>query len=104
MNNNYNFRYMSEAIPRNFYTPMPFPKKPSIGSKITFTNILNGTSKTLEVINQAIPIFYRAKPVINNAKTMFKIAKGINSKDTNTQKSKTKAKEEKPQNSPTFYI
>ena len=48
-------------------------------SKITFSGILNGASKTLGVINQAIPVFYQVKPIWNNAKTMFRVVKGINS-------------------------
>lgn len=48
---------------------------------ITFTEILNGASKTLGVINQAIPVFYQIKPIWNNAKTMLRIAKAMNSND-----------------------
>jgi len=42
-------------------------------SKFSFSGFLNGASKTLNVVNQAIPIFYQVKPMINNAKTMFRI-------------------------------
>ena len=51
-------------------------------SKITFSGILNGASKTLGVINQAIPVFYQIKPIWNNARTMFKVVKGLNKDDT----------------------
>ena len=47
-------------------------------STFTFSGLLNGASKTL---NQAIPIFYQVKPIINNAKTMYRVAKEINSND-----------------------
>lgn len=50
-------------------------------STFTFTGLLNGASKTLGVINQAIPVFYQVKPIINNAKTMYRVAKEINSND-----------------------
>ena len=50
-------------------------------SKITFSGILNGASKTLGVINQAIPVLYQVKPIWNNARTMFRVVKEINSKD-----------------------
>ena len=76
-------------------------------SKITFSSILNGTSKTLGVINQAIPIFYQIKPIWNNAKTMFKVAKEINSKDDNTiekPKIDTNNKKIETNNAPTFFI
>ena len=61
-------------------------------STFTFTGLLNGASKTLGVINQAIPVFYQVKPIINNAKTMYRVAKEINSNDrkntsTNTNSS-----------------
>lgn len=39
----------------------------------SFSGFLNGASKTLNVINQAIPVFYQVKPIFNNAKTMFRI-------------------------------
>lgn len=42
--------------------------------KLDFNKILNGTSKTLNVINQAIPIYYQVKPIIANAKTLFRVA------------------------------
>lgn len=61
-------------------------------STFTFSGLLNGASKTLGVINQAIPVFYQVKPIINNAKTMYRVAKEINSNDkrntsTNTNSS-----------------
>lgn len=86
-----------------------------MGSKITFSSILNGTSKTLGVINQAIPVFYQVKPIWNNAKTMIKVAKQLNqntvsnsnknvkSNDINSAQ-KSQIKKESNSNSPTFFI
>lgn len=51
-------------------------------SGVTFSGILNGASKTLGVINQAIPVFYQMKPIWNNAKTMFRVAKAMKDVDT----------------------
>lgn len=45
---------------------------------LNFGEILNGTQKTLNVINQAIPIFHQIKPLWNNTKTIFRIANAIN--------------------------
>lgn len=45
----------------------------SLFGNINFSSILNGTQKTLGIVNQAIPLIKQAGPVINNAKTMFKI-------------------------------
>lgn len=56
--------------------------------------ILEGTQKTLGVVNQAIPIAYQVKPMINNAKTLFKIANVIN--EDSPQEEKT--------TSPVFYL
>ena len=40
---------------------------------IKWSSILSGTQKTLGIVNQAIPIIKQAGPVINNAKTMFRV-------------------------------
>lgn len=90
-------------------------------SKVTFSSLLNGASKTLGVINQAIPVFYQVKPIWRNAKTMFKVVKEINTKDDNTnetinkennnnnntsinQNTSTNINKETENNSPTFFI
>jgi len=52
-------------------------------SKINWGNILNNTQKTLNVINQAIPVYYQVKPIYNNAKTMFRLIGSMNDSDTN---------------------
>ena len=69
----YNFPYMSfSQIPKTGGIK-------SLFSGIKWSSILNGTQKTLNVVNQAIPIIKQAGPVINNAKTMFRVIKEINS-------------------------
>ncbi len=50
-------------------------------SRFSFSGFLNGASKTLNVVNQAIPIFYQIKPMINNAKTMFRIMGAVKDDD-----------------------
>ncbi len=92
-----------------------FQVKPSLFSKLkslSFTEILNGTQKTLNIINQAIPIVYQVKPLINNTKTILKIATAIN--NDNKQKTNIEKKEEIKKetttnknikyNEPTFFI
>ena len=77
-----------------------YPNQTSILSllkNIKWGTILDGTSKTLNVINQAIPVVYQVKPIIDNAKTMFKVANIINTEEPIK-------KEEKTNNSPIFYI
>ena len=41
---------------------------------INWANLLSNTQKTLNIVNQAIPLVYQVKPIVNNARTMFKIA------------------------------
>ena len=48
---------------------------------INWNNILNNTQKTLGIINQAIPIVYQVKPLLSNARTLFKVANAINNND-----------------------
>jgi len=45
----------------------------SLFGNLKFSSILNGTQKTLGIVNQALPLIKQAGPVINNAKTMFKV-------------------------------
>ena len=52
--------------------------------KFNLSSFLSGTSKTLNVINQAIPIYYQIKPMFNNAKTMFKIVSAVKNEDNNS--------------------
>ena len=63
--------------------------------------LLDGTQKTLGVVNQAIPIFYQIKPLVENTRTIFKVANAINT-PTNTKQEKNEIKN--TQTSPIFYI
>lgn len=77
----------------NFYNYQTFQTKPNILSnikKINLNDFLNGTQKTLNIINQAIPIFNQIKPLWENTKTIIKIAGAINSKEEKEQKIKMK--------------
>ena len=61
----------------------------SIGNllkKFSLSKFLSGANKTLNVINQAIPIYYQVKPMISNAKTMFKVVNAIKTPDAKTNK------------------
>lgn len=74
----------------------------SLLKNIKWGSILDGTSKTLGVINQAIPVIYQVKPIVNNAKTMFKIANIINEPKEEIKKETTIVKQ--TNNSPIFYL
>lgn len=96
----------------NFYNPYIYSMpetSTNFFSKLSFTKILNGTSKTLNVINQAIPIVKQISPIINNAKTMFKVINEFKKNDdeniiSNTDIKKTDERKEINTNLPTFFI
>lgn len=79
---------------------------------VNWGSLLEGTQKTLGVINQAIPVVYQIKPIINNARTIFKIAGSMQEEPNNTVtetteeiKTEITPKENNNQNSsPIFYI
>lgn len=70
----------------NFYNPYyyTFPTtltQPKIGllgrlfgsTGASIGNFLNGTQKVLNIANQTIPLVKQVKPMIGNAKTMFRV-------------------------------
>ena len=78
---------------------------------INWGTLLSNTQKSLGIINQAIPIVYQVKPMINNAKTMFKIAGAVrNSSDSeynntsSNSKTTTNTYTTINENKPIFYI
>ncbi|MBR6949895.1 MAG: hypothetical protein IKH54_06920 [Bacilli bacterium] len=82
--------------PNTYIRPSLFSTLKNIG----WSNILDGTQKTLGVINQAIPIVYQVKPVVSNVRSMFKIASAINEpiKENNIKKTTSTS------SNPVFYI
>lgn len=109
----------------NYYMPFsnitPYtnqPIKTSILSKafkngLNWSTIITNTQKTLNIVNQSIPIIKQIKPVINNTKTMLKVMnefKKVEIKPTNEEikeqpkKEKTEEKIIQNQNNPTFFI
>lgn len=102
----------------NYFPFQGFQPRLSLFSRLrglNFGEILNSTQKTLNVVNQAIPIFYQIKPLWNNTKTIFRIANAINNDDkktpinTNTNSIDTTKKEKidtdvNNSNQPVFFI
>lgn len=68
--------------PMGAYMPLrtiaPIAKK-----SINWAGLLSNTQKTLNIVNQAIPIVYQVKPIFNNAKTMLKVASAFANSDNN---------------------
>ncbi len=87
------------GINRNF-NGLQAPKK------FDFSKIMDGTQKTLSIINQAIPLIYQLKPLYQNAKTAFKVVNAIKEDDkiniNNTNESKKIV--EPSQNGPTYFL
>ena len=54
--------------------------------KINWGSFLSNTQKTLNIVNQTIPLVYQVKPLVNNAKTVFKIIGAVKSDNDNTSK------------------
>lgn len=59
------------------------------GTGLTFTKVLSGISKTLNVANQVIPIYREARPMINNAKTILRALKDIGKNSSSTNNTNT---------------
>ncbi len=62
--------------------------------KFNWSEFLSNTQKTLNVVNQAIPIFYQIKPIWNNAKTMFRIMGAIKEDDIEENKHTSSANDD----------
>ncbi len=88
----------------------------SLFGGIKWNSILSGTQKTLGIVNQAIPIIKQAGPVINNAKTMFRVMnefKKVDSPPITNNSNNVVTKDEQPinnvnntdksQNGPVFF-
>lgn len=62
------------TIPNNITTPKVGLLSRLFGkSGVTIGNILNGSQRVLNFANQAIPLVKQVRPMIGNAKTMFKV-------------------------------
>ena len=103
--------------PYNFYpfinqtaNPVYVGAKPSIFKSLTnikWCALLTNTQKTLNVINQAIPVYYQIKPVWQNIRSFGHIMSAFNENDNNDIKKEevlTKTSTEKNSNLPTFFI
>lgn len=87
--NNFYNPYMYSSFMNTANTASSLGKAGGIGSlfkKFSLSSFLSGASKTLNVVNQAIPIYYQVKPMITNAKTMFKVMNAVKAPDNKTTK------------------
>lgn len=80
------------------YTTLPYIENTSrIGllsrifkNGINWGSIINNTQKALNIVNQTIPVIKQMGPVVNNAKTMFKVMNEFKKIETPTKQIKTK--------------
>lgn len=101
-------------FPNAYVRPNLISRGLQASKAINWSSLLDGTQKTLGVINQAIPIVYQVKPLIGNAKAMFKIADALNnSNDTKTESINNSqpisdenvvSKDRQNTNRPIFYV
>ena len=80
---------------------------------INWNNILNNTQRTLGIINQAIPMVYQVRPLLTNARTLFRVASALNSNDDDevnevreetNYNSNVNYETKKDSNGPIFYL
>ena len=84
------------------YYPSLFQRSFQMLKSIQWGTLLEGTQKTLGVINQAIPIAYQVKPMMQNAKTLFRIANVM--KEDEPIKTIKKEEDKTSSSKPIFYL
>ena len=99
--NYYNPYYIMAPMMR----PSLFSSLKAAFSGINFSSIINGTQRTLNLVNQAIPLVKQAKPVVQNAKTMFRVMNEFK-RNTNVVKNEKISNNEhlKNESGPKFFI
>lgn len=112
--NFYNPYYYS--FPTNYMQPQTGLLGKLFGKTgISIGNFLTGTQKVLNIANQTIPLVKQVKPMIGNAKTMFKVMNEfkkvekpiVNGGDTisnNYNKTVNNIKKNEENLGPTFFI
>ncbi len=96
----------------NFYNPYLYSipvetAAPSLLSRISFSSIINGASKTLNLVNQTIPVVKQMSPIMKNLKTMFNVMNEFKKADIENTTTNDLALNETLINSnegPTFFI
>lgn len=74
------------AFPTNYVVPKVGLLTRLFGSTGTsIGSFINGTQKVLNIANQTIPLVRQIKPMVGNAKTMFKVMSELKKTDRPTQ-------------------
>ena len=65
---------------------------------------MSNTQKTLNVINQAIPVYYQIKPICSNAKTMLRMVNALKDDDkVSATENKTTQEKKETSTGPVFF-
>ena len=97
--------YYNNFFPyQNNFNNNLFKRNFSNVKKINWSNILNNTQKTLNVINQAIPVYYQVKPIYQNAKTMFRMVNAIKSDNDSSKPTQKEEIKKETSNGPVFFL
>lgn len=56
-------------------------------SSLNITKIIGGISKSLNIVNQVIPLYKEMKPIITNAGSILSVFKEMNKEDNNLKSS-----------------
>ena len=60
-----------------------------LGSGLSFTKVIGGISKTLGVVNELIPLYKEAKPLVSNARNAISLIKEFSNTTTKRVMEKT---------------
>lgn len=55
-----------------------------ITNPLSFTKIISGISKSLNIVNQVIPLYKEVKPIISNASGILSVFKEMNKEENAT--------------------
>lgn len=77
---------------------------PTLLNNLSLGKILTGLNKTLNFVNQAIPLYQQIKPILNNSKDLLNIINNINKEDNTPKETiKEEIKKVSSNNLPTFF-
>ena len=111
-NNPYYYPYMTGINPSMGAANMLRPRGGLFKglSNIKWGTVLTNTQKTLNVINQAIPVYYQVKPIFSNIRSFGHLMNAFNEESNSSSINNTETKEKitetkkENKNSPTFFI
>lgn len=102
------FYYEPMAYPPYYYQPIVpaqpqmFLKNRMAGPKLA--NTLRTAQKTINTASRIIPLIYQIQPVVNNARTVLKVAKAIKSADLDAEPSNNEGSVPKNENTHNPYL